>query len=92
MRLSNIQIERMVRRVFDELKKHNAIEFKDSEEKIFKKAVQYVMQDYAREADLDKEVNAMLDQLEKKNPGEFERYKMFPMLKKKMAQEKGIII
>ncbi len=82
----------MVRKIFDELKNQNAIEFKESEEKVFKVAVQYVQNDFAKEAALDIEVNKMMDQLEKKNPGQFERYKMFPLLKKRMAQEKGIVL
>ncbi len=82
----------MVRKIFDELKIQNAIEFKESEEKVFKKAVAYVQDDFAKEAALDVEVNKMMDTLEKKNPGQFERYKMFPLLKKRMAQEKGIVL
>ncbi len=85
-------MDRLVRKIFDELKKQNAIEFKESEDKVFKKAVAYVAADFAKEAHLDIEVNKMLDQLEKKNPGEFQRYKMFPLLKKRMAQEKGIVL
>ncbi len=92
MRITPIQIDRMVRKIFDELKSQNAIQFKDSEEKVFKAAVAYVVADYAKEAQLDIEVNKMLDQLEKKNPGEFQRFKMFPLLKKRMAQEKGIVL
>ena len=85
-------MDRMVRKIFDELKIQNAIEFKESEEKVFKKAVAYVQDDFAKEAALDVEVNKMMDTLEKKNPGQFERYKMFPLLKKRMAQEKGIVL
>ena len=85
-------MDRMVRKIFDELKIQNAIQFKESEEKVFKKAVKYVQDDFAKEAALDVEVNKMMDTLEKKNPGQFERYKMFPLLKKRMAQEKGIVL
>jgi hypothetical protein len=45
-----------------------------------------------KESDLDHEVNRMMDELERQNPGEFQRYKMFPMLKKRLAKEKGIIL
>ncbi len=92
MRITPIQMDRLVRKIFDELKNQNAIEFKESEASVFKKAVAYVAADFAKEAQLDIEVNKMLDQLEKKNPGEFQRFKMFPLLKKRMAQEKGIVL
>ena len=92
MKLTSIQIDRLVRRVFDELKTQNIIEFKADEGKVAKRAADIVKADYQREADLEKEVSAMLEKLEKQNPGEFERYKMYPMLKKRLAKEKGIIL
>jgi len=41
---------------------------------------------------LDVEVNRLMDDLERQNPGEFQRFKMFPLLKKRLAKEKGIIL
>lgn len=66
--------------------------FKEKEEKVYDRAVQLVKNDFQRETDLDAEVNKMMDQLERQNPGEFQRYKMFPLLKKRLAKEKGIIL
>ena len=43
-------------------------------------------------SELDAEVNRMMDDLEKQSSGEFQRYKMFPMLKKRLAKEKKIIL
>lgn len=85
-------MDRMVRKVFDDLKAQNLIEFKNPEDKVFKRAIELVQNEYKKEADLDREVHAMLDDLERKNPGEFERYKMFPMLKKRLAKEKKVIL
>jgi hypothetical protein len=34
----------------------------------------------------------MMDDLERQNPGGFQRFKMFPMLKRRLAKEKGIIL
>jgi len=34
----------------------------------------------------------MLDDLERKNPNQFQRGKMFGMLKSRLAKEKGIIL
>ena len=82
----------MVRKIFEELKTQNLIEFKSAEETVFKRAVGLIQGDYSRELELDREVNRMLDDLERKNSGEFERYKMFPLLKKRLAKEKGIIL
>lgn len=92
MKLTPIQLDRMVRKVFENLKTQNLIEFKDPEDKVFKRAIELVQSEFKKEADLDREVHAMLDDLERKNPGEFERYKMFPMLKKRLAKEKKVIL
>lgn len=92
MKLTKIQMEQIARAVIDELKNQQQIIFKVPEEKVYQRAFELVQKDFQREADLDKEVNAMLDELEKKSPGEFQRYKMFPLLKKKLAQERKVVL
>ncbi len=85
-------MQRLVRRVIEELKSQNIITFKEKEEKVAARALSLVKADFQREADLDAEVNRMMDELERQNPGEFQRFKMFPLLKKKLAQQKGIVL
>jgi hypothetical protein len=92
MKMSKSQIEKMVRRVFDELKSNNLITFKTPEDKTFKRAVELIEKEYEVESALDKEVHRMLDDLEKQNPSGFQRGKMFNMLKRKLAEQKGIIL
>lgn len=92
MKLSGIEIERMVRRVFDQLKSQNIMQFKESEDKAFRRAVELVQEEFDEEAKLDLEVNKMIEELERQNPNGFERYKMFPLLKRKLAKQKGIIL
>lgn len=85
-------MRQIARTVIDELKAHNQLTFKVPEEKVYERAFELVKADFDKEAQLDKEVHAMMDDLEKQNPGEFQRYKMFPMLKKRLAKEKGIVL
>jgi len=92
MRMSKPQIEKMVRRVFDELKSKNLITFKTPEDKTFKRATELIEKEFEAEVALDKEVNRMLDDLEKQNPAGFQRGKMFGMLKRKLAEQKGLVI
>ena len=92
MRLSKGQIQQMVRKVFDELKKNNIVTFKVPEEKAFQKSVELIEGEYEKETHLDREVHKMLDELEKQNPNQFQRGKMFGMVKKRLAKEKGIIL
>ena len=92
MKLSPLQMQKLVEKVFAELKKQNVITFKEDEKKVFQRAVDAVKMEYQKEVDLDKEVNKMLDQLERSNPGEFQRFKMYPLIKQKLAKEKKVIL
>jgi len=90
--MTDKQIQRMVKLVFDELKEHNVVTFKEKEEQVYQRALNLVKNDFLHEKDLDEEVNKMMDDLERQNPGSFQRYKMFPLLKKRLAKEKGIVL
>ena len=92
MKLQPPQIERLVRNVFDRLKEKELIEFKTTEKDVFARAIALVTADFKREDDLGHEVNKMMDELEKQNPGGFERRKMFSLLKQKLAKQKGIVL
>ncbi len=92
MRVSDKLIQRLVQAVFRDLKEQNIITFKEKEDAVLKRACAIISNEYAREQQLDQEVNRMMDDLERQNPGEFQRYKMFPLLKKRLAKEKGIIL
>ncbi len=92
MKVTEKQFKAMALAILDSLKKHNIITFKEKEEAVLQRAIEFIRGDFEREAKLDIEVNQMMDTLEKQNPGEFQRYKMFPMLKKRLAKEKGIIL
>ena len=92
MRVSEKLVQRMVRSVFSDLKAQNSIIFKEKEDKVFRRACELIANEYTREAQLNEQVNKMMDDLERQNPGEFQRHKMFPLLKKRLAKEKGIIL
>ena len=92
MKLQNVQIERLVRNVFEKLKEHDLITFKKPEKDVFARAIELVNLDFKREDDLVKEVHKMMDDLEKQNPGGFDRRKMFPLLKQRLAKQKGIVL
>ena len=75
-----------------EWQKHKALELKADQKEILSCIHSLISQDLNREKELELEVNTMLDELEKSHTGQFERYKMFPLLKKKLAKQKGIIL
>lgn len=92
MKISDRQIKRMADAVLKSLKDQKVIHFKVKEEEVLERAAAIIRADFDREAELDKEVNRMMDELERQNPGEFQRYKMFPLLKRRLAKEKGIVL
>lgn len=92
MKVSDKQMKRMADAILRGLKEQKVIQFKEKEETVLERATAVIRADFQREAELDQEVNRMMDDLERKNPGEFQRYKMFPMLKKRLAKEKGIVL
>ena len=93
MKISETQMKRMATAIMNGLKDQKVIEqFKEKEEAVLQRAIEIIKADFAREADLDREVHKMMDDLERQSSGPFERYKMFPMLKKRLAKEKGIVL
>ena len=93
MKLTPLQMQKIVERIFDAWKKsNNVVVFKEDEKKVFAAAVESIKQNYQAESQLDIDVNNMLDKLEQTNAGEFQRYKMFPILKQKLAKERKIIL
>ncbi|MGE0526963.1 MAG: DUF507 family protein [Bdellovibrionales bacterium] len=92
MKVTDRQIQRMAAAILKGLKDHNIVQFKAKEEDVLARASAVIRADFEREAELDREVNRMMDELERQNPGEFQRFKMFPLLKRRLAKEKGIIL
>lgn len=92
MKLSSQQIQVLAEKILAQWKKQNLVVFKEDEKTVLARVVELIKEDYDREAALDRDVNAMLDQLEKSNPGEFQRFKMFPILKQKLAKERKVIL
>lgn len=92
MKLTPLQMQKLVEKIFEHWKKNNVITFKEDEKKVMARALESIKAEYDKESALDLEVNKMLDQLERSNPGEFQRYKMYPILKQKLAKERKVVL
>ena len=92
MKMTEKTMKRIAQAILEGLKTQKVIQFKEKEDVVLERAAAIVKADFIREKELDQEVNRMMDDLERKNPNGFERYKMFPMLKKRLAKEKGIVL
>jgi hypothetical protein len=92
MRLNQFQIESLSKKILSSLEEKKLVSFREGKEKALKKTIETLENDYEEEKQLEIEVNAALDRLEKQQTEGFDRHKMFKMMKKKMAEEKGMIL
>ncbi len=92
MKLTPGQMQSLARKVLDHWKKQNLVTFKVDEGVVLNRVLEVMKAEIQKESDLDRDVNNMLDQLERTNAGEFQRYKMYPILKQKLAKEKKVIL
>lgn len=92
MRLTPLQMQKLSEKVLEKLKKQNVVIFKEDEKKVFDRIFLAVKQDYQKEIDLERDVHKMMEDLERQHSGEFQRSKMFPLLKNKLAKERKIIL
>lgn len=91
MKLSNHQIEVMIKRVFQFWKQNNLVTFKPDEKAAFQKALEVIKNEYENEKKVEDEAKAMVQQLEKQNP-DIEPHKMYLLIKKKLAKDKGLVL
>ena len=82
----------LARLIIEEWEKNALLKEQGRQEEILAHIQQVIAEDLKKEKALEQEVQNMLDELEKTHAGQFERYKMYPMLKKKLAQKKGVVL
>lgn len=92
MKLTPHQIEHLAKSIFETWKSNNVIVFKEDEKVVMNRILEIIQEDFDQESELERDVNKMLDQLERTNSGEFQRFKMYPILKQKLAKERKIIL
>jgi hypothetical protein len=92
MKLTPNQMQALAKKVLDHWKQANVVQLKSDEKVVIEKMVAIIKGEIQKEIDLEKDVHQMLDQLEKSHGGQFERHKMYPMLKSKMAKERKLIL
>lgn len=91
MKMTNQQIERMVKGIFDLWKEKKVVTFKEDERTIFERACLLIRQEFDKEKQIDAEANRMVEELERQQPG-LERHKLFVGIKKRLAKDKGVVL
>ncbi len=92
MKLTTSQIQRLSEKILNQWKSQNLITMRVDEKVVLKTIIDAISDDFRKEEALDNDVKALMDQMEKEHGTEFQRHKMFPMLKQKLAKERKIIL
>lgn len=92
MKLTPSQIQRLSEKVLAQWKTQNLITFKVDEKKVLEVIKETVLNDLKKEVELEKQVHDLMDEMEKEHGSQFQRGKMFNLLKQKLAKEKKIIL
>jgi hypothetical protein len=92
MKLTTSQIQRLSEKILNQWKSQNLITFKVDEKVVLQTIVDAITNDFRKEEKLDQDVKDLMDSMERQHEGEFQRHKMFPMLKQKLAKERKIIL
>lgn len=92
MKLTTSQIQRLSEKILNQWKSQNLITFKVDEKIVLQTIVASITADFKREEQLEQDVQALMDQMEREHEGQFQRHKMFPMLKQKLAKERKIVL
>jgi len=92
MKLTTSQIQRLSEKILNQWKSQNLITFKVDEKVVLQTIINSITGDFQREEQLERDVNALMDQMERQHEGQFQRHKMFPMLKQKLAKERKIVL
>jgi hypothetical protein len=92
MKLTTSQIQRLSEKILNQWKSQNLITFKVDEKVVLQTIVAAITADFKREDLLEQDVQALMDQMEREHEGQFQRHKMFPMLKQKLAKERKIVL
>lgn len=79
-------------KVLETWKQQHIVVFKADEKVVLDRMNAILKTEIQKEIDLDRDVNAKLEELERTNGGQFERYKMYPLLRKQMAKERKLIL
>lgn len=92
MKLTPSQIQRLSEKILSQWKSQNIITFKADEKLVLQTIKDAIIADFKREEDLDQDVYKMMQQMESEHGESFQRGKMFPLLKQKLAKERKIIL
>lgn len=91
MKLTASQIQRLSEKILNQWKSQNLITLKVEEKQVLQAMKDAINEELQAELALEKEVHGLMDQMEHQGQ-EFQRGKMFHLLKTKLAKEKKVVL
>lgn len=91
MKLTASQIQRLSEKILNQWKSQNLITLKVDEKQVLQAMKDAIIKELQAEEAIEKEVHGLMDQMEQQGQ-EFQRGKMFQLLKNKLAKEKKVIL
>ncbi len=92
MKLTPLQLQVLAKKTLEHWKKAGLVQLKADEKEVLDHMVSVMKAEIQKEIDLENEARKMVDQLERSHSGQFERHKMYVMVKNKLAKDKKIIL
>lgn len=92
MKLTPSQIQRLSEKILSQWKQQNLITFKADEKVVLQTIKDVIINNLKEEEELDHAVHGMMAELEKTHGEDFQKGKMFPLLKQKLAKERKFIL
>ncbi len=92
MRIKQEQVDRACRLILESLKQKKIITFKTPEAKVYQKLVEIFNANLKEEELIDEEAKKILEASLQDSDPTLDRQKMFLMIKRKLAKDKGFIL
>jgi hypothetical protein len=90
--LDRMTLEKLVRRVLKAMNDEKVLVPHATEEAIYKSALGRLEKELEKERQVDRDARTMVDDLDRKNPNSFDRHKMVQMIKRKLAEERKLVL
>jgi hypothetical protein len=92
MKITTQQISALSQMIFSEWKKSSIVKMKVDEKKVLERITEVIKENYQAEAELDSEVQKMVDDLERQHGNSFQRHKMQMMIKQELAKKRKLVL
>ncbi|MFN7905098.1 MAG: DUF507 family protein [Pseudobdellovibrionaceae bacterium] len=92
MKITTQQISALAQMIFSEWKKSSLVKMKVDEKQVLERITEVIKENYEVENELDREVQKMVDDLEKQHGNTFQRHKMQQMVKQQLAKQRKIVL